>query len=331
MHGMSTDGEHRILEVDLVRFERGDATARRAVVDGVLRSLGTGFVYLKHDVPEGLIDDAYGMLAEFFHLPGEQKDRYIAEGSMGQTGYTGLLVETAADRDQPDWKEMLNWGRELPAGHPLRRKFPHRYMERVFPESDVPGISATLTLLWERFEDVQRRFLRVIAAGVGAGSGYFDGMLADGPTLCRAIRYPPMPEAPGEGFIWADEHEDINLVTALPRATAPGLQVLIEGDWVDAMAPAGYAILNTGMMIERVTNGRIAAGPHRVVAPPDTTEERFSVVQFCHPSPWTILAPLACCIDADRPQQAHPILAGDWLDQVLYDINLLEDASPDHS
>ncbi|MBA2495932.1 MAG: isopenicillin N synthase family oxygenase, partial [Acidimicrobiia bacterium] len=34
-----------ILDVDLLAFEQGDATARRAVVDGVRTSLATGFVY----------------------------------------------------------------------------------------------------------------------------------------------------------------------------------------------------------------------------------------------------------------------------------------------
>ena len=318
--------EPHILEVDLTRYERGDREARAAVVDGVMRSLGTGFVYLRHDVPEDVIDTAYGLLAEFFHLPRETKDRYVREGSMGQTGYTGLLVETAAGESLPDWKEMLNWGRELPAGHPLRRRFPHRYMERVFPDDVVPGIGDALALLWDGFQDVQQRFLRIVATGVGCAETLFDGMLRDGPTLGRAIRYPPMGDAPAEGHVWAAEHDDINLVTALPRATAPGLEVKIEGRWVPAIAPEGFAILNTGMMIERVTNGRVRAGPHRVVATPGQAGERISVVQFCHPSPWTILAPAPACVTPRNPQRFTPVQAGDWLDQVLYDINLFEDA-----
>jgi len=323
---MNNPTETRILDVDLTRFETGGRDAARAVVDGVMRSLGTGFVYVRHDVPEDVIDRAYGLLRDFFHLPEDVKARYVAPGSMGQTGYTGLLVETAASRDVPDWKEMLNWGLELPEGHPLRRKYPHRFMERVFPDDAVPGIEAALSLLWDSFQDVQRRSLRIIATGLGAHPSYFEGMLKDGPTLCRAIRYPPMPDAPGDGHVWAGEHEDINLTTVLPRATAPGLQVRIGDRWADAIAPPGSAILNTGMMLARVTNGRIAAGPHRVVAPPGATEERFSVVQFCHPSPWTVLAPMGSCVSPERPQRYSAIEAGDWLDEVLYDINLVEDA-----
>lgn len=315
-----------ILDVDLLGFEQGSAAARAAVVDGVTRSLRTGFVYARHDIPEGVIDDAYGCLAAFFGLSDEEKRAVIVPGSMGQTGYTPLLVETAAASDHPDFKEMLNWGLELPDGHPLRRKYPHRYMARRFAEDAVPGITQALSLLWDRLLDLQRRVLRIVAVGIGCHAHFFDAMLEGGPTLCRALRYPPMVDAPAGGHVWAGAHDDINLITALPRATARGLQVRIDGGWVDAAAPAGHAILNTGMMLERLTNGVIPAGHHRVVSGDDPGVERYSVVQFCHPSPWTILSPVASCISEQNPQRDAPIEAGDWLDQVLYDINLVEDA-----
>ena len=109
-----------ILDVDLLAFESGSGSARRAVVDGVARSLVTGFVYVEHDLPIELIDEAYTQLEAFFTMPQERKDAYVVPGSNGQTGYTGLLVETAAIADVPDWKEMLNWGAPLAEGHPLR-------------------------------------------------------------------------------------------------------------------------------------------------------------------------------------------------------------------
>jgi hypothetical protein len=50
------------------------------------------------------------------------------------------------------------------------------------------------------------------------------------------------------------------------------------------------------------------------------------VVQFCHPTPWTILAPLPSCCTPETPQRYGAIEAGDKLDEVLYEINLIEDA-----
>ena len=182
-----------ILDVDLLSFEQGDAPARRAVVDGVRRSLQTGFVYTSHDLSEDLLDQAYDMLAEFFSRPTDEKLKYVAPGSHGQTGYTGLLVETAASSDVPDWKEMLNWGREAPTGHPLRTRFPHRYGPQVLPEGAVPGISDVLNQFHDRIADLQRRFLRIIAVAVGCHENFFD---ADAPP--RSAPDPRHP-LPGDG------------------------------------------------------------------------------------------------------------------------------------
>ena len=319
-----------ILDVDLLAFENGDAAQRRAVVDGVMTSLTTGFVYTSHDMSGGLIDDAYAMLEEFFTLSPEQKQSAVVPGSNGQVGYTGLLVETAASSDSPDWKEMLNWGARVPEGHPLRRKYPGRYHGPELPDALVPGIGKVLTEFYDRLLDLQRRFLRIIAVGIGCDESFFDDMTTNGTTLARAIHYPAMDSAPGQEHVWAAEHGDINLITALPRATARGLQVKVsEGDetvWLDAIPPDDRVIINTGIMLEHLTNGVVPQGIHRVVADPAQSGDRYSVVQFCHPTPWTILNPVASCISEANPQRFSAIEAGDLLDQVLYDINLIEDA-----
>jgi isopenicillin N synthase-like dioxygenase len=313
-----------ILDVDLLAFERGDAARRGAVVDGVRRSLATGFVYVASDLSETLLDDAYGLLERFFRLEAPEKARFHAPGSSGQTGYTGLLVETAAGQVRADWKEMLNWSEELPPDHPLRRRFPMLYPEPVLPEAAVPGIRAVLTRFHRELAELQRRFLRVIALGMGCHEAFFEEITADAPTLSRAIRYPPMAEAPEGGHVWAAAHADINLITALPRATAPGLQVQVGDSWVDALPPPGRVILNTGLMLERLSNGTIPAGWHRVVAPPGCGAERFSVVQFCHARPWTVLAPVPSCCSAANPPRWAGLQAADALEEVLYRIQLLE-------
>lgn len=315
-----------ILDVDLLAFERTTGPQRRAVVDGVRRSLETGFVYTSHDLSDDLLDTTYAMLREFFELDAETKQRFVAPGANGQTGYTGLLVETAASSDKPDWKEMLNWSAPIAAGHPLKRNFSTAYPDQLLPESAVPGITEVLYRFHRSIADLQRRFLRVIAEGIGCHETFFDDMVADGPTLTRAIRYPAMTELGDDGHVWAAEHGDINLITALPRATAPGLQVRVDDGWIDATPPDDAVIVNTGIMLERLTNGLIPIGWHRVVAAPGYDGERYSVVQFCHPRPWTVLAPVPSCCTAEHPQRFSAISAADALDEVLYEINLVEGA-----
>ncbi len=316
---------NEILDVDLLAFESGSHATRAAVIDGVRRSLQTGFVYTSHDLSEDLLDEAYAMLASFFSLPLADKAAAAVAGSNGQRGYTGLLVETAEISDHPDWKEMLNWGYGLPAGHPLHERYPRLYLPPHLPESAVAGITDTLLEFHRRILDVQRRFLRIIALGIGCAEGYFDTMTEEGATLTRAIHYPAMDLAPGTNHVWAAEHADINLITALPRATARGLQVRTDSGWIDAIPPENGMIINTGIMLEHITNGVVPSGIHRVVADPDQPGDRYSVVQFCSPAPWTILDPVASCITPDNPQAFSPISAADRLERVIYEINLVED------
>ncbi len=78
---------------------------------------------------------------------------------------------------------MLNWSAPIAAGHPLKTRFPTAYPDQLLPESAVPGITEVLYRFHESIADLQRRFLRVIAEGIGCHETFFDDMVADGPTL----------------------------------------------------------------------------------------------------------------------------------------------------
>ena len=318
-----------ILDVDLIGFERGDARRRRAIVDGVMRSLETGFVYARHDLDEAELDACYADLAAFFAQPEAAKRTLAVSGSRGQRGYTGLLVETAAGRRTADWKEHLNWGEPAPAGSDLGVRFPDRYGEPVLPSALRPGLVERLMGFHRRVADVQRRFLRIVAEGLGARADFFDAMTEHGAHLTRAIHYPPMAAAPafadpGEPAVWAAEHGDINLVTALPRATAPGLQVKTARGWIDVAPPAGHAVLNSGMMLEHLSGGRIPTGVHRVVAADGQAGGRLSVVQFLHPRPDVVLeaVPGVGVESAAEATRYQRVVASVWLDRVLEEIGL---------
>ena len=168
-----------ILDVNLLAFEQGTTSQQAAVVDGVMRSLGTGFVVTRCDLPAALLDEAYGLLACFFGLNEESKRSFQQLEACGQTGYTGTLVETAAGESRADWKEMLNWAAPLPAQHPLRRRFPLLYPEPLLPEAAIPGITAVLERFHTCLAELQRRFLRVIATGLGVHVDFFDAVVRD--------------------------------------------------------------------------------------------------------------------------------------------------------
>jgi isopenicillin N synthase-like dioxygenase len=289
----------------------------------VRSALHDGFFLVRRTVPDRVLDDAYDLLAEFFSRSAAEKAAAVVPGSNGQSGYTPSGVETAEKARVPDWKELFHWGTALPAGHPLRRRYPARYPEPHFPDALVPGIGKVLTELHDRTLEFQHRVVAVLAEALGASPSYFAEMLEDGPVVNRAAWYPPMDEAPSPGQIWAVEHQDFDLITALPRATASGLQVLAEsGEWLAVDAPDDHVVVNVGMVLDRLTNGLARAAVHRVVATAGQTGGRLSIVQFCHPAPWTVLTPLA----ASSPR--YPTLTADDLFQrTMYRINRLEPSS----
>ena len=47
----------QVFDVDLLAFERGNDVERKSIVDGVMRSLETGFVYSAHDISYNFLDD----------------------------------------------------------------------------------------------------------------------------------------------------------------------------------------------------------------------------------------------------------------------------------
>jgi isopenicillin N synthase-like dioxygenase len=290
----------------------------------VRSALHDGFFLVRRTVPDAVLDDAYGLLAEFFARPADEKAEAVVPGSNGQSGYTPSGVETPEKTRVPDWKELFHWGTRLPPGHPLRRRYPARYPEPYFPDALVPGIGKVLTELHERTLEFQHRVVAVVAEALGAAPSYFAEMIEDGPVVNRAAWYPPMEQAPAPGRIWAAEHQDFDLITALPRATASGLQVLAaSGEWLPVDAPGDHVVVNVGMVLERLTNGLARAAVHRVVATGDRTAARLSIVQFCHPAPWTVLTPLTG--PARHPAPRHPVLTADDLFQrTMFRINRLE-------
>ncbi|MCU4676172.1 isopenicillin N synthase family oxygenase [Catenovulum sp. 2E275] len=107
-------------------------------------------------------------------------------------------------------------------------------------------------------------------------------------TLLRILHYPPLPTEQKLGAIRAAAHEDINLLTILPAANEPGLQVKsLEGEWLEVPSDFGYLIINIGDMLQEASNGYFPSTTHRVINPSgaDKTKSRISMPLFLHANP----------------------------------------------
>jgi isopenicillin N synthase-like dioxygenase len=110
-------------------------------------------------------------------------------------------------------------------------------------------------------------------------------------TMLRVLHYPPIPK--GQPVFRAAPHEDINLLTLLPAADGPGLELqLPEGEWVSVPQQPGQLIVNIGDMLQEATGGYLPSTTHRVATPDAShpSASRMSLPLFLHPRPDVVLS-----------------------------------------
>ena len=110
-------------------------------------------------------------------------------------------------------------------------------------------------------------------------------------SMLRVLHYPPV--TVDQSVLRAAPHEDINLLTLLPSADGPGLELrLRSGEWISVPHSPGQLIVNIGDMLQEATGGYLPSTSHRV-ATPDTEQpatSRMSLPLFLHPRPDVVLS-----------------------------------------
>jgi isopenicillin N synthase-like dioxygenase len=212
----------------------------------------------------------YAHWREFFSNP--ERDSYRTTD--GQTGYFPMRSENAAGRTAKDLKEFVHifWGDR-----------PNDTLE------DWIRLSPQTTQLMDTCDLIASRVLELLEEcvyGQEEACNWAGNSMFSPSSLLRILRYPPVVDAqPGE--VRAAEHTDINMITVLPVATAPGLQVqTLDGRWVDVPYVPGSVVVNVGEMLEAASGGYYKATMHRVVTPEgEEGKERYSMPFFVHPRP----------------------------------------------
>ncbi|MEN7341397.1 MAG: 2OG-Fe(II) oxygenase family protein [Pseudomonadota bacterium] len=170
-----------------------------------------------------------------------------------QDGYFSLAVsERAVGQDVKDIKEFFHAAPDGPMPETLR--------------ADVIEYRSQALALG-------RLLLGWLQAALPAGclndpSVNLANVLDDEPSVLRILHYPPLSGDEPAGSVRAAAHEDINFITLLPVALEPGLQVkTLEGSWLDLHGESGEIIVNTGDMLQEMTDGYLPSTTHRVVNP----------------------------------------------------------------
>ena len=237
----------------------------------------TGFGVLKnHPLNQDLVESIYAEWLGFFKT--EAKGKYAHDPVKHDGYFSPSVSETAKNNTKKDLKEFYHiypWGR-----YPAEVS---DAAQRYYAE----GASLAATLLnWVEENspaDVKARYSMPLPAMI-EGSDH---------TLLRVLHYPPLRGDEEPGAVRAAAHGDINLLTILPAATEPGLQVLGKDQaWHDVPCDFGLLIVNIGDMLAEASGGYYPSTVHRVLNPTGeaATKSRISLPLFLHPRREVVLS-----------------------------------------
>ena len=231
----------------------------------------TGFsVLTNHPISQDLVETVYQDWQEFFK--NESKFNYLFNpNEIRQRGYFPFKSENAKGYSPKDLKEFYHYSNE-------------KYLPKKMGNSTQLLLEEMSRLGQEILNWVEKALPLDLARGLSMPLHQM--IQKSDMTLIRILHYPPILNKEEEGAVRAAAHEDIDLLTILPAATAPGLQVLdSKGKWHEVSCDYGTLIFNAGDMLQMTTKGYYKSTTHRVVNPAGEAahKARYSLPLFLHP------------------------------------------------
>jgi isopenicillin N synthase-like dioxygenase len=260
------------MQVQVVDYRANDAPQK--FVES-LRNTGFG-VLTNHPIQQSLVEKIYQDWYDFFTHDEKQTFAFDPEKQDGY--FAPEISETAKGHTKKDIKEYFHiypWGR-----------IPKQLEEDILNYYKIASNLASELLDWVEEHspaDVAKHYSEPLS-----------NMIMDTPnTLLRVLHYPPFNGTEEPGAIRAAAHEDINLLTILPAANEPGLQVKTqENEWINVPSDFGHLIVNIGDMLQEASQGYFPSTSHRVINPTGTNsgKSRISLPLFLHPRSEVVLS-----------------------------------------
>ncbi|XP_045130714.1 UPF0676 protein C1494.01-like isoform X2 [Portunus trituberculatus] len=202
-----------------------------------------GFVYLSnHGIPQGEIDEVFGVAEDFFTLEDSTKRRYL-RGVQTIQGYTA-----------PNQERLT----EVSNIQELRESFDIHTPDGTFPDQELASLRPATRTLFEKCSTLSSRLLTAMAIALGLERSYFvkrhKGLAGlKNSSSMRLLYYPALPadEGADEGVTRCGAHTDYGTVTLLFQDTRGGLEVKERGgSWVSALPIPGTILVNAGDILQ---------------------------------------------------------------------------------
>ncbi len=230
----------------------------------------TGFaVLINHGIDYKDIQDASKEWRQFFLSDEIHKKAFINHENPNM-GFKPMRQETAVGAKTSDLKSFYHYA----------------------PGNRLPPNTWAITLhLFQALDDIGQKLLQAIDKD-DPGKNYAESCWESDQTLFRSLYYPALDFCKEPDAVRAAAHEDINMLTLLVAASAPGLEVLDRnGNWLAVPFEQNSIIVNVGDSLQLASDGKYKSTTHRVVNPKDNTSDRVSMPLFIGPHNDTVLAP----------------------------------------
>jgi isopenicillin N synthase-like dioxygenase len=260
-----------------MKLQAVDYTSPTAAQDFVESLRQTGFGVLRnHPIPQQQVSSIYANWQAFFNS--DEKTQFTYNKGTQDGFFPQSVSEVAKGFNKKDIKEYYHyypWG-QCPES--LKDEISEYY-------KNTRNLAAEL-LNWIEQEspaEVSKHYREPLSNMINDSED----------TLLRILHYPPLLGNEEPDAIRAAAHEDINLITLLPAANEPGLQVKSkDGEWLDVPSDFGNLIVNIGDMLQEASGRYFPSTTHRVINPEgtDTSKARISLPLFLHPRPDVVLS-----------------------------------------
>ncbi|MBT4589930.1 MAG: isopenicillin N synthase family oxygenase [Rhodospirillaceae bacterium] len=261
-----------------------------------------GFFFLKnHGISQDLIDKMFAENERFHNQSMEKKSAITVNDN--QRGYirpraTLVKHSTYNENTKLDSNETTVFATEYGEDNPHRQAGKRFYGENQWPEN-LPGFKEVVQEYMTAMTALGKSILPIWARGLELERDFFAPYFEDNYTYFRMAHYPPDPNL-AENDFGLGPHADTGFMTLLPQANIDGLEVLdLDDKWFRPPRMDGLILVNTGQFLERWSNERFRASPHRVMPPEDV--HRYSIPVFVNTAFEPICECLPTCHAADNP------------------------------
>ncbi len=282
-------------------FDPTDKPGHRRVAGEIGRACReSGFFYVTgHGVDPATRSALESASRLFFALPIEEKMRIeMAHGGRAWRGFFPVGFELTSG--EPDQKEGLYFGTELPLDHPSVIAKTPLHGPNLWPRS-IPELRPLVHKYMAAAAEAGQVLLRGIALSLDLAPDYFVSTYTREPTVLFRIFHYPESGGPGWGV---GEHTDYGLLTLLAQDEQGGLQVESGGQWIDAPPIENALVCNLGDMLDRLTGGWYRSNLHRVRN--SSGHGRLSFPLFFDPGFDEELVPLPSVARRGRDQEPVP-------------------------